>query len=94
MRDNFPENKIKEIDYKIEMLENKKKKALDLMIDGTIDNDIYSIKLEELNNKIENYNKEKESYILLREDDDKIERGINKIIDIVDDDSKILESFD
>ena len=94
MRDSSPENKIKEIDYKIEMLENKKKKALDLMIDGTIDNDIYSIKLEELNNKIENYNKEKESYILLREDDDKIERGINKIIDIVDDDSKILESFD
>lgn len=94
MRDSSPENKIKEIDYKIEMLENKKKKALDLMIDGTIDNDIYSIKLEKLNNKIENYNKEKESYILLREDDDKIERGINKIIDIVDDDSKILESFD
>ena len=59
MRDNSPENKIKEIDY-----------------------------------KIENYNKEKEPYILLREDDDKIERGINNIIDVVDDDSRILESFD
>ena len=95
MRDNSPLEKIKELNTKKDNLEMKKNKLLDCMLEGTISKEIYNTKKEEIEKKIEKVNNEIESYTLLKEDDDKIENGINKIMQIIQSNSNnILKEFD
>ena len=95
MRDKTSIEKIKELNEKKENLNYRKNSFLDCMLDGTISKDIYQNKIEDLNRKIDKIDKEIESYTLLKEDDDKVENGISKIIQFVQSNSnKILNDFD
>lgn len=95
MRDKTPIEKLKELNTKKDNLNYKKNSLLDCMLDGTISKDIYQNKLEDLDKKIDKVDKEIESYTLLKEDDDKVENGISKIIQFVQSNSnKILNDFD
>ena len=94
-RDNSPIEKIKKLDEKKNNIETKKTKLVDFMLDGTISKEVYENKKEDLDNKIEKLNQEIESYTLLKEDDDKIENGIAKIIKVIENNSdKIINDFD
>lgn len=66
---------------------------MDLMLDGTIEKDLFEIKKEKYEKKLENATKEIEQYQLLCEDDEKIENGINKIKNALNT-NEILEGFD
>ena len=95
MRDKTSIEKIKELNVKKDNLNYRKNSFLDCMLDGTISKDIYQNKIEDLNRKIDKIDKEIESYTLLKEDDDKVENGISKIIQFVQSNSnKILNDFD
>ena len=95
MRDNSPIEKIKELDNKKELLEKKKTKLVDYMLDETISKEVFEKKKEELEKKLEKLNQEIESYVLLKEDDDKIENGISKIMRVIQNNSdKAINDFD
>lgn len=93
IKDDSVEEKIKAAKRNKTKYEMQIHKLLDLMLDGTIDKDIYNIKKEKLDNKLEKVNKEIEQYQLLSEDDDKIEAGIKTIKNTLES-KKILEGFD
>ncbi len=93
VRDNNVEEKIKSLKKLKSSQETQIHKLVDLMLVGTIDKDIYTVKKEKLDRKLEKINKEIEQYELLSEDDDKIEEGINKIKNTISS-KKILDGFD
>ena len=65
------------------------------MLDGTISKEIYQRKLEDIEFKIDKINEDLKSYTLLKEDDDKIENGISKIIQLIQSNgNKVLNEFD
>lgn len=92
-RNNGVVEKIKSLQKLKSSQEIQINKLVDLMLDGTIDKDIYAAKKEKLDRKLEKINKEINQYELLSEDDDKIEEGINKIKATISS-NKILDGFD
>lgn len=93
MRDESISEKIKNLEKEKLNVENQTQRLIDLMIDGTIDKDNYNKKRESFDNKKEKLNKQIEQYRLLSEDDDKIEAGIKKIKNTLEN-NKILDGFD
>ena len=75
--------------------ENKISKLVDLMVDGTIDSEMFKNKKATLLNKIEKMDKEIEQLQLVKEDDDEIERGIIKLKEMLNSDKIFnIEKFD
>lgn len=75
--------------------ENKISKLVDLMVDGTIDSEMFKSKKATLLNKIEKMDKEIEQLQLVKEDDDEIERGIIKLKEMLNSDKIFnIEKFD
>lgn len=93
IRDNSVEDKIKSLKKLKSVQESQLHKIVDLMLDGTLDKNMYNIKKEKIERKLEKINKELEQYKLLSEDDDKIEDGIEKIKNTISS-KKILNGFD
>lgn len=93
IRDNSVEDKIKSLKKSKSNQESQIHKLVDLMLDGTLDKETYSVKKEKLDKKLQKINKEIEQYELLSEDNDKIEDGINKI-KVTLNSKQILDGFD
>jgi len=93
MRNKSITEKIKNLEKEKLNVENQTQRLIDLMIDGIIDKDNYNKKRESFDNKKEKLNKQIEQYRLLSEDDDKIEAGIKKIKNTLEN-NKILDGFD
>ena len=93
MKDGSVEEKLKVAKKNKAKYETQIHKLVDLMLDGTIDKDLFETKKEKYERKLENTTKEIEQYVLLCEDDEKIEAGINKIKNALNS-KEILEGFD
>ena len=87
------QGKINQLKTQIYNIEQRKKRLVDVMLDGTIDKPTYTEKVEQFNKKIERLYKEINQYELLCEDDNKIENGISKIKEMIKN-NNILEGFD
>lgn len=74
-------------------LEYKINKLVDLMLDGTLDNETYLKKREKLNNKIDKINYEIEQYIVADGECEKSKNGIKRIESLLNS-KKYLEEFD
>lgn len=93
MKDGSVEEKLKVAKKNKAKYETQIHKLVDLMLEGTIDKDLFETKKEKYERKLENTIKEIEQYELLCEDDEKIETGINKIKNALNS-KEILEGFD
>lgn len=93
LRDNTSKEKIKNLEKQKEEIKQKITKLLDFMVNGIINNEQYQEKKEEYEEKIEKVDKKIEQLQLLIEDDESIERGLEKFKNIFETNS-IMKGFD
>ncbi len=93
LRDNTSKEKIIGLDKQKEEMKQKINKLLDFMVDGTISNEQYQKKKQDYEEKIEKIDKKIEQLQLLIEDDENIERGLDKFKNIFETNT-IMECFD
>lgn len=85
---------IEKLEIEKQNLENKLNKLLNLVLDGTIDKEIYTTRKEEINKKIKKIEKEQEELSMDVEDATKINSGRNKIKNFFEEEDLKLEEFD
>ena len=95
IRDNTPKEKIEKLTAKKNELEQRISKLIDLAVDGGLDNESFKSKRQSYLDKIEKCENEIEQLQLLTEQDDDIEKGINKIRSIISNKGSIeVDKFD
>ena len=92
-RDNTPTNKIKKLKQQFAEIKSKEENLLEFLLNGIIDKETYNSKKEQLTDKKEKIETEIESLELLVEDNNSIENGLDKIIEIINQDI-VLDEFD
>lgn len=91
--DNEIKNKLTSFETTLKNLQDKDKKLVELLLDNTIDKFTYNERKKELKEKIDKVNVDIERYTLLLEDEERIERGQEKLKNILSS-QKVLEGFD
>lgn len=92
IRDNTAKDKIEKLKKQSSDIESKISRLVDLMVDGTLDNETFKKKKANYLNKIEKIEKEIEQLSLIIEDEDDIESGISKMRKVLKEDE--LKEFD
>ena len=91
--DNIIRNKLTSLEAVMSKLRDKDKKLVELLLDNTIDKHIYNDRKSELKEKIDKVSLDIERYTLLLEDEERIERGQEKLRQILSS-QKFLDGFD
>ncbi|MBQ9298258.1 MAG: recombinase family protein [Clostridia bacterium] len=84
IRDKAPEEKINEINKQKESIKEKMSKLVDMVVDGKISDELFENKKNYYKEKNDKLDKKIEQYQLITEDNDKVESGINKIRNILE----------
>ena len=92
-KENSCENQLNKLESNKADIEQKKQKMLDLLIDGTITQDIYNERLNKYNEKQEQIEMKIDKIKAEIKNDDGIERGISKFKEILKKE-EIMEEFD
>ncbi len=94
LKDNNYKAIINKMESQKQVLEEKENSLLNLLIDGTIDKDIYNTKKIELNKKIKKIQKEQEQLECQLDDKNMFNSGVEKIKNVFEYDNQELLSFD
>lgn len=94
LKENNTKNILQKLETKKQGIESKINSLINLMIDGTIDKEIFSKKKIELNKKIKKIEKEQELLKCQLKDENTFDCGVEKIRKIFNEQSKILTAFD
>lgn len=94
LRENNTKTIIQKLECQKQALEEKQNSLLNLVIDGTIDKDIYNAKKIELSKKIRKIEKDQEQFQCQLEDENRFDTGIEKIKEIFNYDNQELTTFD
>lgn len=92
IRDNTTKDKIEKLKKQEEDMENKISRLVDLMVEGTLDNQTFEQKKENYLSKLEKIKHQLEQLSLISEDEEDIERGISKMRKVLKEDN--LTCFD
>lgn len=92
--ENNTKNILEKLDSEKQVFEQKINSLLNLLIDGTIDKELYNAKKIELNKKISKIEKEQEQYSCQMEDEQQFDSGIDKIKEIFNYESDNYDKFD
>jgi len=93
LKENNPKDNISTLEIKKAELNQKIEKLLDFLVDGTLTNELYNKKKEQYEDKIDKIDKQIEQLELLVEDEESIERGMQKFKTIFEE-NDILNDFD
>lgn len=94
LKENNTKTIIQKLECQKQVLEEKQNSLLNLVIDGTIDKEIYNAKKIELSKKIRKIEKDQEQLQCQLEDENRFDTGIEKIKEIFNYDNQELTTFD
>ena len=94
LRENNTKSILQKLEVKKQGIENKINSLINLMIDGTIDNETFNKKKIELNKKIKKIEKDQELFKCQLDDENSFDFGVEKIRKVFDKEAKDIRVFD